>query len=511
MIFVFNLIVGTGALTLPSVFSKAGWLLGSVLIAVLAFVSYMTLTFIIETMSCANAIMLFNRIQYAKRQRNDSVTEEEDTRGGGAGTTGGRNTRDNLPEASDQEDLIPVEEEELTEDVPLFMQRQSVSYYSLDEKYELGVLATMFFNKLGIICFYLCMCVYLYGDLSIYNAAVARSLTDVICGGNATWVPDNSSNTTDTPWLAADEDDYCFSGSMRRFKLYQINLVGFVLILGPFTFFNVQKTKYIQILTVLLRWLAFTVMIIIASMRFFNGQADGTPPKADFGEVSNLFGACIYSFMCHHSLPSLVSPIAQKDRLKAALSLDYIWIAAFYLLLALTGAFAFQHLDDLYTLNFIPHAADGDGFTFYKLIEYFLALFPVFTLSASFPIIAITLRNNLQILFLDMARFESYSFVVRRLVFPFLAVIPPLLVTLNTENIHSLVRFTGSYAGTGIQYVIPVALIYYARRHAQQVLGQSIWNRFQSPFKSNWWLVCVLAWTVVCVCLVSINFVVDHD
>ena len=33
-------------------------------------------------------------------------------------------------------------------------------------------------------------------------------------------------------------------------------------------------------------------------------------------------------------------------------------------------------------------------------IHYFLSLFPVFTLSTNFPIIAITLRNNLKGLFL---------------------------------------------------------------------------------------------------------------
>ncbi|GAA6110829.1 transmembrane protein 104 isoform X2 [Tachysurus ichikawai] len=30
----------------------------------------------------------------------------------------------------------------------------------------------------------------------------------------------------------------------------------FVLLLGPFTFFNAQKTKYLQILTSLMRWIA---------------------------------------------------------------------------------------------------------------------------------------------------------------------------------------------------------------------------------------------------------------
>jgi len=38
LVYVFNLIVGTGALTLPAVFDRAGWVLGLCLICVLALI-----------------------------------------------------------------------------------------------------------------------------------------------------------------------------------------------------------------------------------------------------------------------------------------------------------------------------------------------------------------------------------------------------------------------------------------------------------------------------------------
>ena len=57
LIFVFNVIVGTGALTLPAAFSKAGWLLGTISIIFLAFMSFINTTYILECMACANAIL----------------------------------------------------------------------------------------------------------------------------------------------------------------------------------------------------------------------------------------------------------------------------------------------------------------------------------------------------------------------------------------------------------------------------------------------------------------------
>lgn len=81
--------------------------------------------------------------------------------------------------------------------------------------------------------------------------------------------------------------------------------------------------------------------------------------------------------------------------------------------------------------------------------QVFLLLFPVFTLSTNFPIIAITLRNNLKGLFLRETR--RYSFFTSRCLFPLLAIIPPTIVGLVTSNVEFLVGITGAYAGSIIQ------------------------------------------------------------
>jgi hypothetical protein len=247
-------------------------------------------------------------------------------------------------------------------------------------------------------------------------------------------------------------------------------------------------------------------MIAIAVRRIFLPENDAKPIKADIQGIPYLIGTCIYSFMCHHSLPSLLTPISDKSKLKSLISLDYLVISGFYLSLAMSGVFAFSDIKDLYTLNFVPNDSDNVSI-FLKVTEYFLALFPVFTLSASFPIIAITLKNNLQYLFMSATHLETYNFCVRRFLFPVLAIIPPIFITFFTESVLNLVGFTGGYAGTGIQYIIPAFLVFYGRKTCHALLGHGIVNAYQSPFKSNWWLVLVGAWTVGCLVFVSIHFV----
>lgn len=65
------------------------------------------------------------------------------------------------------------------ERMPLYAQHSTLIYYKLDDKFELGEMAALFFNDIGRVLFYLCISIYLYGDLSIYSAAVAKSLRDL--------------------------------------------------------------------------------------------------------------------------------------------------------------------------------------------------------------------------------------------------------------------------------------------------------------------------------------------
>ena len=238
------------------------------------------------------------------------------------------------------------------------------------------------------------MAAYLFGDLAIYITAVSKSLRDVTCNtvhnNNTSSSLNNSSNI--------DSDDPCWSGdvaSLTRSDVYKIFVAVFILVLGPFAYFNVSKTKYLQMFTTVMRWVAFITMISLSIVRITdNSQEHGSPPIIDLYTAPTVFGVSVYAFMCHHSIPSLITPIQHKTQVSSILAADYVLIAMFYLLLSFSGIFAFPTVPDLYTLAFKPQHGVEVGLAT-KIADYFLALFPVFTLSTNFPIIAITLRNNL--------------------------------------------------------------------------------------------------------------------
>lgn len=184
----------------------------------------------------------------------------------------------------------------------------------------------------------------------------------------------------------------------------------------------------------------------------------------------------------------------------------------------------------------------------FQILEIFLPLFPVFTLSTNFPIIAVTLANNLRALLLKETLSSSSSNLSResistKLVFPLIVFVPPILIAFLSENVELAVGLTGSYGGTAIQYLIPLFLVYNARLSLNRIesneqeqlslrstenldssnldysfasstvprraLNKTLFvKQFQSSFRGKFWFVFILLWSLLCVILVSIDHIV---
>ncbi|XP_054172544.1 transmembrane protein 104 isoform X3 [Homo sapiens] len=195
LVYMFNLIVGTGALTMPKAFATAGWLVSLVLLVFLGFMSFMTTTFVIEAMAAANAQLHWKRMENLK--------EEED---------------DDSSTASDSDVLIRDNYERAEKRPILSVQRRgSPNPFEITDRVEMGQMASMFFNKVGVNLFYFCIIVYLYGDLAIYAAAVPFSLMQVTCSATGN---DSCGVEADTKY---NDTDRCW-GPLRRVDAYRIYL-----------------------------------------------------------------------------------------------------------------------------------------------------------------------------------------------------------------------------------------------------------------------------------------------
>ncbi|CAF0877689.1 unnamed protein product [Adineta steineri] len=476
MIYIFNIIVGTGALALPKAFHEGGYVLSTLLLLILGFFSYISATYMIEAMAIAN----FMRRKTHNRRLGTIVPPTSD--------------EEEQIEESDRAALLPGTIN--NEEVYISPQTQEKHEFDIVEKIEMGEMANMFLNQIGLIIFYICISLYLFGDLAIYGSAVPKSIRDVIC----TYEPNPCTNIT--------INDLCWaSSSLTRHHVYQIFVALFFCTLGLFVFGNAQKTKFLQMITTLCRWSAFLSMIILCLVHLAQKTSSEHPDPPirpavfRFRSLPPLFGICVYSFMCHHSIPSIIAPIRSKNKLKSLFAYDYICIALFYLLLSLTAVFTFDKFEDLYTLNFRPTTRCAQSAVYVpKFLAYFISLFPVFTLSSSFPIIGITLRNNLETVLKSCVKIGRKQ----RIILVIVVLLFPCTVSIVTENINFLVGFTGSYAGVAVQYVIPALLVYNARRQAQLKLRRPVHFENQSFFQNKYWVFTVLLWAWLAVIVITI-------
>lgn len=128
--------------------------------------------------------------------------------------------------------------------------------------------------------------------LAISPTAVPKSLREIVC-------PRPSSEMTQ--WQCSDR----FSSS----DLYRLFVLLFGLLLGPFAFGHVQKTRVIQLVTTVIRHASFGLMIVLAVIGIANGKGRSMTDVLAYEKPANIatfFGVCIYSFMCHHRCDHLL-------------------------------------------------------------------------------------------------------------------------------------------------------------------------------------------------------------
>lgn len=84
------------------------------------------------------------------------------------------------------------------------------------------------------------------------------------------------------------------------------------------------------------------------------------------------------------------------------------------------------------------------------------------------------------------------------------------MTTKSEWNLIAIYWMIGSYAGAGVQYVIPALLVYYSRKALVQEFGSNtVRNSFASPFKHVAFIIFILLWTVACIAFVTYNHIVS--
>ena len=494
--------LGTGVLTLPYAFSSGGLLLGSAFVVIFCFLAFVTATFELETMSICN---------YVRRSNSN---------------------KDPLL-VDDVVADVEEEEGEKTEEI----KKTTNTAFSLSERIELNEMVEMLFKdssnegkrskwNLALMIFLnASLIIYLTGTMATYSALIASTFKSLI------------------------------TDRIANIDSYYIFMAVTVCIGAPLSFGNFQNTKYIQIVICAARFSVYTIMVITTAVYFFQGDVDNNNdhPKdfdkyyVNFSGISSLYGNIVFTFMTHHSLPGLLSPIRPERHIKKVLATSLMFCGAAYIILCSFGMLAFWNapiLDkdrcgdnsepcrimETYNLNFSSYHL--------KWIGYYIEGYPLLMLML-FPLVAITLRNNTRefVAFLKRSfggegdaetlsealilgpdnRATTLAMGGRRtnfssenMIYTASAILPAVAIATAFENVQDITHYTGAFAGLMVMFVTPSVLVLRARStlRKERIVDDDF--ELKSPFRSDCWAYFILIVALACFTFTTVNVCMGH-
>ena len=143
---------------MPAAFKDAGYLLSSVILILLAFMSFLTATFVIESMAAANALLAWRQVQRQKKSGGERQSSEVVVRANSSQL--GSPVRRAFGEETEEEGRRLRGEQERQ---PLIQEEEGGRRgaarrgYEIREITEMGRMAGLFFSRGGRNLFYICL------------------------------------------------------------------------------------------------------------------------------------------------------------------------------------------------------------------------------------------------------------------------------------------------------------------------------------------------------------------
>eukprot|EP00421_Protoceratium_reticulatum_P029032 CAMPEP_0168468606 /NCGR_PEP_ID=MMETSP0228-20121227/57791_1 /TAXON_ID=133427 /ORGANISM="Protoceratium reticulatum, Strain CCCM 535 (=CCMP 1889)" /LENGTH=361 /DNA_ID=CAMNT_0008484365 /DNA_START=152 /DNA_END=1233 /DNA_ORIENTATION=- len=330
--------LGTGPLTLPFAFAQAGFVLGGGFLAICAVMGYITATYIIETLVLGN-VALF---EAAEENLLAGETIEE-------------------PEASGR---TPTAKELSGE----YIQKRPDKVFKIRERIELGEMGQRMLPRGLHSLLYTLLFMHTFGTLCVYSVTVITSVETLL----------------PSAWRSHELVCVCFGAAVF-----------------PLCFADMQKLRSLQSWIMAMRVVAILALLggavyTVMSRRQELAVCPGAKsaqwtwhdiPMANTDGLPDLFGNAVLAFMVHHSLPGLLAPVEKQTDATKVVSISYVIAFCIYMVLGGTALAAFGcRVPQLYNLAFVQLPVPG--------IPTLLCGYPILLL-AVYPIVGITLRNNL--------------------------------------------------------------------------------------------------------------------
>jgi len=453
--FALNYIMGTGFLTLPWTFYKAGIGAGIVIVALTSAVSSIAVFFILETIARGEMleehdVSVSGKIQTSTMYRSYRAIIAEE-------------------QASIPDSPIPTSN--------FIVQRDD---YVVDElKIEIPELCELFLGMNGRRLYTTLVSVYAYGTLWAFSTVFANAFA------------------THLPLYGA--------GFYLSYGFY---LIVFGSIVVPASCMELREQVTFQVVLAWGRVLMVVLMLGTTVAAYISGEnpfrlsdAARHDPSSNesyehpFFVIDKLYlliPVAMYANIFHHAIPSLSEPVRDKSQLGSIYATSLFCCFLAYSAMSVVICLYFGP-DTRSSSNLNWRAYDQDKVQG-KLISFFIVLFPALDVASAFPLNAITLGNNLMSFYYREQMHFVEGFRLNRVRFRVIASLPSVIAALFITDISMITNYTG-LTGFVMALIFPALLSFYSRRKLLQ-LGLPTNTRYSSILTSTFSSIFTIVFSV---------------
>ena len=227
------------------------------------------------------------------------------------------------------------------------------------------------------------------------------------------------------------------------------------------------------------------------------------------------FGPSMLAVTCHYNMPDAIQPLRTKENAKSVAFVALGISCVFYFALGLLGATSFDDVNPLITLNWSTYTGIGNGWedpvaaagqpsapAWSVALKLFVLIFPLVNVTSSFPMIGVTVGDNLFPIFPQAIKSRLGTNLSRKLCRLSISV-PPIVMALLFHRLDDILT-VGGFFGFVMTLLVPCAFQYYGRIYCNQRFGNDSITPFTVPFWSDIGTTKVVFWLSVIITVVAI-------
>lgn len=326
----------------------------------------------------------------------------------------------------------------------------------VDRRFDVSSLCEMVFGRKFGIFYMVCLYLFLTGALVSYVSIFASSFAATIPLGFV-----NECNIY--------EDEEFFGGCRINYWFYLAIYSGCMMYL---TIKGLREQRWMQTILTFMRFLIIFLILITCIALIATGSniknsdhvSFKMPPLFKADKIVSSLPSITFAFIYQLQFPSIIEFMKDKEKtLKKVVILVSLTSFTVYALLSIIVPTAIHDVNPQCSIDYSKYSAghsqsDRPAWTY--IISYIVVLFPAFDVFSSFPVVAVTISDNLQTIREGVSN-EDFMQENRKKFYRIFSVSVPVVISFLMFNLSEIVDWVGIVGYLLVQIIFPIMHIYY--------------------------------------------------